>query len=238
MGYDSKGSTLPDIQLVIFDCDGVLIDSEIVAAAAELEVYSEFGVEMESAEFAERMAGLSSHDVRRAIEADLGMDLPDRVIADTRKLVNEKVIAEAQLIPGADTVLDLLDQARCICSNSPPERLKQVLSRVGLHDKFRPYVFSAQETDPPLFKPKPDLFQKALAEFNASPKETVVVEDSVPGVEGAKKTGCRVVGFTGATHSYRGHSDQLIEAGAETVISRLNDLPGIVEAFSMWDGVE
>ncbi|MDJ0613703.1 MAG: HAD family phosphatase [Rhizobiaceae bacterium] len=237
MGYDSKGSVVPEIQLVIFDCDGVLIDSEIVAAAAELEVYSEFGVEMDIHEFSQRMAGLSAHDVRKAIETDLGMELPDRVIPETRKLVNEKVIAEAQLIPGADTVLDLLDQARCICSNSPPERLKQVLTRVGLHDKFRPYVFSAQEVDPPLFKPRPDIFLKALKEFEVSPQDTIVVEDSVPGVEGARRAGCRVIGFTGATHSYRGHSDQLIDAGAETVISRMGDLPGVVEAFGHWSGV-
>ncbi len=237
MSYDSKGTALPEIQLVIFDCDGVLIDSEIVAAAAELEVYSEFGVEMDIHEFSQRMAGLEAGAVRKQIEADLGMELPDRVIPDTRKLVNEKVIAEAQLIPDADKVLDLFDQARCICSNAPPERLKQVLARIGLYDKFRPYVFSAQETDPPIFKPEPDIFLKALEEFEVDAKQAIVVEDSVPGVEGARRAGCRVIGFTGATHTYPGHSDQLIEAGAETVISRLKDLPGIVEAFSAWDGV-
>jgi len=237
MGYDSKGSAVPEIQLVIFDCDGVLIDSEIVAAAAELEVYSEFGVEMTVSDFAARMAGMSSHDVRKTIETDLGVDLPDRVIPDSRKLVNEKVVAEAKLIPDADTVLDLLDQARCICSNSPPERLKQVLSRLGLYDRFRPFVFSAQETEPPIFKPKPDIFHKALDDFKVEPSQALVVEDSVHGIEGARRAGCRVIGFTGATHTYAGHSDQLIEAGAETVISRMKDLPGLVEAFGEWSGL-
>ena len=106
------------IELVIFDCDGVLLDSEIVAAAGELEVYKEFGVEMTVHEFAERMAGMSAHDVRKAIEEDLGHDLPDRVIPETRKLVNEKVIAQAQIIPGVEEMLDRLDQPRCICSLS------------------------------------------------------------------------------------------------------------------------
>lgn len=238
MGYDSKGSLVTEIQLVIFDCDGVLIDSEIVAAAAELEIYSEFGVEMDIHEFSKRMAGMEAGAVKKQIEADLGMELPDRVIPDTRKRVNEKVGLEAKLIPGADTVLDQLDQARCICSNAPPERLTQVLSRVGLYDRFRPYVFSAQETDPPLFKPMPDIFLKALAEFEVKAGQTVVVEDSVPGIEGARRAGCRVIGFTGATHTYPAHADHLIEAGAETVISRLNDLPSVIEAFSAWSGID
>ncbi|MEL7429343.1 MAG: HAD family phosphatase [Pseudomonadota bacterium] len=224
------------IELVIFDCDGVLIDSEIVAAAAELEVYREFGVEMEPMEFAARMAGMSSPQVKLQMEADLGMTLPDRVIPDSRKLVNEKVIAEAQLILDADAVLDLFDQPRCICSNSPPERLKQVLSRVGLHDRFRPYVFSAQETDPPVFKPKPDVFLRALQEFSVPARQTIVIEDSTHGVEGARSAGCRVIGFTGATHTYPGHADDLISAGAETVISRMGDLPKMIDAFGEWSG--
>ena len=228
---------MAEIHLVIFDCDGVLIDSEIVAASAELEVYSQFGVEMEPSDFAERMAGMSAYEVRKIMESELGRDLPDSVIPDTRKLVNEKVIAEAQLIPGADTVLDLLDQARCICSNSPPERLEKTLHRLGLYDRFRPYVFSAQETDPPIFKPKPDLFFRAFEEFSVKPEQTVVIEDSTHGVEGAVRAGARVVGFTGATHTYPAHADNLINAGAETVIKNFADLPAVVEAFSSWDGM-
>ena len=228
---------MTQIELVIFDCDGVLIDSEIVAAAAELEVYKEFGIEMTPAEFAERCAGMSAYDVKKHIEEELGFELPDRVIPDTRKLVNAKVIAEAQLIEGADAVLDLLDQARCVCSNSPPERLEQVLTRVGLYDRFRPYVFSAQEVDPPVFKPKPDLFLRAFEEFAVKPDQVIVVEDSVHGVEGAITAGARVVGFTGATHTFPGHADQLLEAGAETAISRMADLPAVVEAFGEWNGV-
>jgi HAD superfamily hydrolase (TIGR01509 family) len=228
---------LTEIQLVIFDCDGVLVDSEIVAAAAEMEVYADYGADMEPMEFAARMAGLNAADVRVQMEEVLGRSLPDSVVPETRKRVNEKVISEANIIPDADTVLDMLDQARCVCSNSPPERLQAVLKRVNLYDRFRPYVFSAQETDPPLFKPKPDLFLRAIEDFKVQPKETVIVEDSVPGIQGAAAAGARVIGFTGASHSFPGHADQLIDAGAETVINRMTDLPGVVTAFSEWDGL-
>lgn len=227
---------MSEIQLVIFDCDGVLVDSELVAATAELEVYSKFGIEMEPHEFAERLAGMHSHEVKKFMEAELGQELPESVIQETRELVNEKTVREAALVPGADIVLDLIDQARCVCSNSPPERLKQMLGRVGLYDRFRPYVFSAQETDPPQFKPKPDLFFRAFGEFSVEPTQTLVIEDSVHGVEGARAAGARVVGFTGASHSHPGHADRLTEAGAETVISRFSDLPGVVDAFGTWGG--
>ncbi|MEM7215144.1 MAG: HAD family phosphatase [Pseudomonadota bacterium] len=229
---------MAEIQLVIFDCDGVLMDSEIVAAAAELEIYSEFGVELEPQEFAERCAGLDSFGVKKKMEEELGFELPERVIEESRSKVNERVLAEANIIKGADTVLDLLDQARCVCSNSPPERLQQVLARADLYDRFRPYVFSAQDTDPPLFKPKPDLFLRALTEFSVKPEEAIVVEDSVHGIAGARAAGTRVIGFTGASHTYPGHADELIEAGAETVISGFTDLPGIVEAFGKWNPLD
>lgn len=229
---------MADIQLVIFDCDGVLLDSEIVAAAAELEIYSEFGVGMEPQDFCERFAGMDSYGVKAGIERELGHALPERVIAETRKAVNEKVIEEARLVKGADTVLDMLDQARCICSNSPPERLKQALGKVGLYDRFRPYVFSAQETDPPVFKPKPDIILRALNEFKVTPQQAIVIEDSVHGIGAAKRAGTRVIGFTGASHTYPTHADELIDAGAETVISRFSALPGIIEAFSAWDGFD
>lgn len=228
---------MSEIQLVIFDCDGVLIDSEIVAAAAELEIYKTYGLEMDAAEFSARMAGLTSSDVKAKVEEELDMHLPDKVIEETKANVNEKVIHEAQLITGADSVLDMLDQARCVCSNSPVERLERVLQRLGLFDRFRPYVFSAYDFDPPISKPKPDLHLKAVKEFEVDAKKTLIIEDSVPGVLAGVSAGCRVVGFTGASHTFAGHGDQLMEAGADTVISRLSDLPAVVDAFADWDGV-
>ncbi len=229
---------MSEIQLVIFDCDGVLLDSEIVAAAGELEIYSKYGVNIEPQEFCERFAGMDSYAVKAGIEQELGRELPEKVIAETRTAVNEKVINEARIIKGADTVLDMLDQARCVCSNAPPERLKKALGRVGLYDKFRPYVFSAQDSAPPVFKPKPDLILRAVEEFKLKPDEAIVVEDSVHGIQAAKSAGTRVIGFTGASHTYPTHADELIDAGAETVISRLSELPAIIEAFSAWSGLE
>ncbi|KAG1649901.1 6-phosphogluconate phosphatase [Nymphon striatum] len=126
---------------------------------------------------------------------------------------------------------------RCICSNGPQNKMQKMLGRVGLHDKFRPYIFSAKDFNPPKHKPEPDIIFKALKEFEMQPQQAIVVEDSVHGIGAARAAGTRIVGFTGATHTYDTHADELIDAGAETVISRLSELPAIIDAFSSWDGI-
>ncbi|MEM7068910.1 MAG: HAD family phosphatase [Pseudomonadota bacterium] len=228
---------MAEIELVIFDCDGVLMDSEIVAAAVEMEVYKEFGIEMEVAEFAQRFAGKDSALILQDMETELGHGLPEGTLEKIKAEVDARCGLEAKMIEGADVMLDLLDQARCICSNGAQIRMRHMLDRVGLYDRFRPYIFSAKDFDPPRHKPQPDLFLKALEEFNVRPEQALVVEDSVHGIGGAKAAGTRVVGFTGASHTYSTHADELIDAGAETVIKRLTDLPSVVEAFGQWEMV-
>jgi len=106
-----------------------------------------------------------------------------------------------------------------------------------LYDRFRPFIYSSRDFSPPAHKPKPDMILKALGEFDVSSHEALVVEDSVHGIAAAIAAGTRVVGFTGASHTFPAHADTLIEAGAETVISRLADLPRTLEAFAEWQGV-
>ncbi len=229
---------MTEIQLVIFDCDGVLMDSEIVAAAAELEIYSEFGVEMTPSEFSKRFAGKDSALIKLDMEEYLGRKLPENTMKKIHANVDEKCGLEAKMIKDADFVLDQLDQARCICSNGPQKKMKHMLDRIGLYDKFRPYIFSAKDFEPPKHKPEPDIILKALKEFEMQPAQAIVVEDSKYGIEAARRAGTRVIGFTGASHTYPTHADELIDAGAETVISRLSELPAIIEAFSVWGGME
>lgn len=214
------------------------MDSEIVAAAAELEIYKEFGIEMEPAEFSARFAGKNSALILKDFEEELGRDFPDETIEKVKANVTAKCGLNAKMIEGADLVLDQLDQARCICSNGPQDKMRHMLDRVGLYDKFRPYIFSAKDLNPPAHKPAPDLFHKALEEFSVEPTQALVIEDSVHGIAGARAAGTRVVGFTGASHTFSGHADQLVDAGAETVINRLADLPAIVEAFGNWDRID
>lgn len=109
-----------------------------------------------------------------------------------------------------------------------------MLTRAGTYEFFTPHIFSAKDIADMPTKPAPDVFQHAAKAMKADPANTIVVEDSVHGIEGALAAGMRVVGFTGASHTYPSHADRLTEAGAETVISRLIDLPPVVEALASW----
>ena len=101
-----------------------------------------------------------------------------------------------------------------------------MLTRAGNHELFDPYIFSAKDVGKKRTKPAPDIFHHAAKTMEADPARTLVVE--------ARPAGMRVVGFTGAPHTYPSHADHLTEAGAETVINRLTDLPPVVEALANW----
>ncbi len=110
-------------------------------------------------------------------------------------------------------------------------------TRPRLYDRFKPYIFSAVEVGTREPKPSPNVYQYAIKEFGVAPRDALVLEDSVSGVTAARGAGARVVGFTGGSHTWPGHADLLTEAGAETVINRLADLPRVAEALAAWEGI-
>ncbi|MBN9431273.1 MAG: HAD family phosphatase [Bosea sp.] len=224
--------------LVIFDCDGVLVDSEILASRVDSERLKEVGYEISVDEMSHRFAGLTWDRIAKIIESDLGHPLPEGFHKETDAELDRRLADELEIIPGVHDMLDRLDYQRCICSNSSPERLKISLTRTKLYDRFRPYVFSAVAIGNKRPKPAPDVFLHAANEFDADPRNCVVIEDSTHGVHGAKAAGMRVIGFIGGSHSWPGHADQLTAAGAETVIRRMADLPATVAAFAAWSGLD
>jgi HAD superfamily hydrolase (TIGR01509 family) len=224
--------------LVIFDCDGVLVDSEILASRVDSERLKEVGYDISVDEMSHRFAGLTWDRISKMIEADLGHSLPENFHNETDAELDRRLADELEIIPGVHEMLDRLDYQRCICSNSSPERLKISLTRTKLYDRFRPYVFSAVAIGNKRPKPAPDVFLHGAAEFGVDPREAVVIEDSTHGIHGAKAAGMRVIGFTGGSHSWPGHADALTAAGAETVISRMADLPATIDAIAAWPGLD
>ncbi|MBB4002999.1 MAG: HAD family phosphatase [Aurantimonas endophytica] len=225
---------MADPLLVIFDCDGVLVDSEIIAAAVETEMLQGQGIEIEASDFATRFAGLTWPTIMQRLAEETGTRFPKDFAARVDAEIDRRLESEVEEIPGAREAIERLTLPRCICSNSSTHRLELMLDRVGLWDAFVPNVFSATEVGAKKGKPAPDVFLYACEQFSVPPKASIVIEDSVHGVAGATAAGCRVVGFTGGQHSYAGHAEQLAEAGAETVISRLADFPAVVEALAIW----
>jgi HAD superfamily hydrolase (TIGR01509 family) len=220
--------------LIIFDCDGVLVDSEIIAAQVESKLLTEAGYPIEAADLAERFSGMSWKDILLTVEKEANIPIQANLLDTTEKLLDEKLARNVKGIPGVGLAVARIDLPRCICSNSSSKRLKAMLTRAGTYELFAPHIFSARDVGEKRTKPAPDIFLHAAETLNADAANTIVIEDSVHGVEGAIAAGMRVVGFTGASHSFPSHADRLTEVGAETVISRLSDLPAVVEALSNW----
>lgn len=222
--------------LIIFDCDGVLVDSEIIAAQVESRLLTEAGYPISVEEMGERFAGMTWKNILLAIEKEADIPLSASLLDKSEKLLDARLERDVKVIEGVKLALSRITTQSCICSNSSSHRLDMMLTKVGLKPYFAPNIFSAKDLGPDKVKPRPDIFLHALKNFNVSPSRAVVVEDSVHGVHGAVAAGCRVIGFTGASHTYPSHADRLTDAGAETVIARMSDLPATIAALGEWVG--
>ena len=156
------------------------------------------------------------------------------LIDQAEELVDKRLRAEVRMIEGARAAVASVTGQRCICSNSRTDRIGFMAEKTGLAPFFVGGIFSSLDTPSGQPKPAPDVFLHAAGTLKANPENTFVIEDSVHGIAGAKAAGMRVIGFTGGAHSYAGHADVLTEAGAETVIRRWADFPGVLAALSEW----
>ncbi len=222
-------------KLVIFDCDGVLVDSEPLACRIELDALAELGHPIGAEEFRRRAVGRGRKDVNALLEAfwdrALPADYTDRIRAATFAAFD----AELQPVPGIRAVLDSFGaQPRCVASSSHPTRIARALAVTGLAGFFGAHVFSAVEVA--RGKPAPDLFLHAAARMNAAPEHCLVIEDSVPGIQGAKAAGMTALGFTAGGHCEPDHDAQLREAGADAIASDSVTLARILANYGVGSG--
>jgi HAD superfamily hydrolase (TIGR01509 family) len=183
------------LELVIFDCDGVLVDSERLAVRVEAALLGELGWPLSQAEVIERFMGRSQAFMLQAIQERLAGDLPDgwQDLLDRRY----RAAFEAELTP-VDGVVEALDRIAiptCVASGGSHEMLRHTLGLTGLYERFRGRIFSATEVAEG--KPAPDLFLHAAARLGAEPAACAVVEDSRYGVQAARAAGMRAFGYTG-----------------------------------------
>jgi HAD superfamily hydrolase (TIGR01509 family) len=224
--------------LFMFDCDGVLVDSETIAAHVDAEHLAEVGFEITPEDVVRRFAGLTSVDIVEIIESEIGRPLAPGFLKEQKQELDRRLALEVQAVPGVHDLLDRIEGPLCVCSNSSLERLKLTMQRTELWDRFKPYIFSAPEVGTKKPKPDPNVYLYALEQFRCDPRDAVVIEDSVFGVTAARAAGVRVIGFTGASHAWPGLADLLTEAGAETVVNRLAEVPRVAEALAAWGGVD
>ena len=213
--------------LMIFDCDGVLIDSEVLAATAVSATLMECGLDLSVEQAVDRYVGISTVSMKKMIESEFQRMLPDDFATQIHNNVNAILENELVEVPGADHVLSRLKGPRCIASSSSLKGIKRSL-RVTNLEKYFPaeVIFSSEMVASG--KPAPDLFLLAASEMGVSAEDCVVIEDSVPGVTGATAAGMRVIGFAGGSHVRNDHHECLRSAGASIVFDDLRLLPKIV----------
>jgi len=216
------------VELIIFDCDGVLVDSEAIACQVDSRCLAEIGITMPAETIMDRYLGISAAAMCADIEQRYRYRLPEDFAETMRRRIAAAFEVELTAIPGIATVLDALPQRRCVASSSAPDRLRHSLSLTGLLGYFDPHVFSA--TQVARGKPAPDLFLFAADAMQTAPDRCVVIEDSVPGVQAAVAADMRVIGFTGGAHCRPGHADRLRAAGAVAIADAARHLPECIRA--------
>ena len=213
--------------LLIFDCDGVLVDSEHLACAALAELMTTLGHSMTADEAMHVFAGRSLKDVLARAERLLSRPIPKDLGEQAAVQLMARFRRELQAVAGAKEAIAALPYRRCVASSSTPDRLMLSLDITGLSPLFGNNVFSAVEV--PNGKPAPDLFLLAARRLGEEPSSCIVIEDSVLGVEAAGAAGMAAIGFAGASHANQDLAERLAAAGAEPVIHSMANLPTAVE---------
>lgn len=213
--------------LIIFDCDGVLVDSEWLANRVLAAYLTELGLPTSFEESVERYIGGSIASVRAKAEAALGRSLPDDFEAEL--WARDQVAFDRNLKPidGVATVLEAIGHATCVASSGTPEKIRHSLGLTGLDAHFGERIFSASQVAHG--KPAPDLFEFAAGRMSAAVEDCLVIEDSVAGVTAARAAGMAVFGFTGGGHATPALAEALSAAGAALVFDEMRELPARVD---------
>ena len=214
------------MRAVLFDCDGVLVDSEKIAVRVDVRVLGELGWVVTEAEVVERFVGRSDAYMRAEVERAIGRPLGDDWDATFNDAYREALAAELEAVDGIVEAIDgveALGLMTCVASSGTHDKMRFTLGKVGLWDRFEGRISSATEVE--RGKPAPDLFLLAASRLGVPPAECVVVEDSRPGVEAAVAAGMRAFGYVGG-----GLVDpSVLEAAGAVVFDDMRDLPTLLE---------
>jgi HAD superfamily hydrolase (TIGR01509 family) len=211
----------PKPDLVIFDCDGVLVDSEVLSCQCLSEVLGARGIALSEDEVVELFLGRSTAALLSYYKDDQRFD-PEIVLPELKARVLERFSEQLRPIPGIEAVVSQLESPSCVASSSDLDRVSRSLALTGLAPLFGDRLFTAQMVA--RGKPAPDLFLYAAEQMQVAPQRALVIEDSVSGVTAAKAAGMVVWGFVGGSHyQSRDGRAMLYDAGADRVFDRMTD---------------
>jgi HAD superfamily hydrolase (TIGR01509 family) len=213
------------VDLVILDCDGVLVDSEVLAVEVDRRILAELGWEITTEEVVERFVGKSHATVTAEVAAHLGRELAEDWDAPYAHWYTDAFEAHLRPVDGIADALDRIASPTCVASSGGHPKIRANLALTGLLARFDGRISSATEVAHG--KPAPDLFLLAASRMGVDPARCVVVEDSPYGVQGALAAGMRALGYAGGlTPAHR-----LRDAGA-TVFDDMRDLPRLLDELA------
>jgi beta-phosphoglucomutase-like phosphatase (HAD superfamily) len=219
---------------VIFDCDGVLVDSETLALEMELEELAALGLVYERDTYCARFMGMNNQDFYAELDADrralTGEPLPDAFRHSQRERMIKACEGRLAEVPGAGRAVAAWRGPKAVASSSGSRMLKLKLQTTGLWDLFHPYVYGGDMVE--RGKPAPDLFLMAAAGLGLDPARCLVIEDTSNGVRGARAAGASVWGFLGGGHMGPGDAARLLEAGAERVLPDWAEVEGLFQGWN------
>jgi HAD superfamily hydrolase (TIGR01509 family) len=217
-------------RFIVFDFDGVLADSEVLANEVLAEAVSELGVPTTLDDSLRLYMGKRFHEVIAAVEANVGRPLPETFADDFQRRTLERFRRDLRAVEGARAYLDAFaDVPRCIASSSSPDRLALCLEVLDFGHLFGANVFSASQVA--RGKPHPDIFLHTAQKMGMEPSKGIVIEDSAGGVEAGVAAGMTVIGMLAASHIRDGHASRLRGAGAHHVAASFAEAERLTRAL-------
>lgn len=216
------------IKYIIFDCDGVLVDTEIVAAKIMAAKLTEMGNDISLEQYINECSGKTFRQIFQRFMPS--SNLQNAAISELIETVERQVAESVTPINGVRKAINQIDLPKAVVSNSNKPQIEHALHVVGITELFQDRVFSASMVEKP--KPSPLVYQLAAQTLGITPDECLVIEDSISGVTAATTAGMKTIGFVGASHIQNGHSQKLMTLGAIDTFNSMQNLPGIISRLT------
>jgi HAD superfamily hydrolase (TIGR01509 family) len=217
------------VKHLLFDNDGTIVDSEIIAVRSMLHLLAQHGFHMDEKHYSTKYPGLLERDILASLRHEYNLHLPHDFLDRLHGMHREVFPAQLRAIKGMPKVFKNVKVPKSMVSNGSVRHVERSLRRVRLRSALDGHIFSAEHVSKP--KPEPDVYHHALQALGLQPQDVLVVEDSPTGVVAAKRAGLRVVGFLGASHIPQGHGDRLRDEGADYLAKDAGEVAAVLRKY-------
>ncbi len=212
------------IKHILFDCDGVLVDTEITAAHVMVEAMQKKGADISVDYYLRNLSGSTFSVI---LNTYFGSSFNGEAKRAFIHVLEKEIVEKVEAISGVGEMLDSISLPKSIVSNSEIWQVKQEIERARIDQFFTGNIFSSEQVANP--KPAPDVYNLAIQKLDIKKEELLVIEDSVTGAKAALAAGLKVIGFSGASHILPGHKEKLLKLGVSEVAPSMEELGKLIE---------